>query len=369
MEEIPIITDKGENIEITNYNPIQIELNETIYELNIKSEENIISLSIIDKDQFPTVKYIREMNFLEIKELNKIFSSLNSPKDFYDYFKSLSDDKKLTLRKVHDKISVILYSDISLKQQEIVINLYQMKKDVDSCLNEIYIEILNLKNGNSKLNKEIETLKNENEELKNKIEKQNQEINNLKINIDYLMNKSVIMKEDERNFIFTKIESNMCKKIKEIKKLYQATIDGGDSINFHKKCDNIPNTLVLIKSDGQRRFGGFTPIPWKSEENYKWIKDHERKTFVFSIDNKKIYDLINVNSNAIYHYKNSGPSFGGGRDIALDGNPLKQKTLYTRYVGNSFDYKNDNLALSEYDGEKKGKVLEYEVFQVIFISN
>ena len=183
------------------------------------------------------------------------------------------------------------------------------------------------------------------------------------------MNKSVIMKDNEKNFIFTKIESNMCKKIKEIKKLYQATIDGGDSINFHKKSDNIPNTLVLIKSDGQRRFGGFTPIPWKSEENYKWIKDHERKTFVFSLDNKKIYDLINANSNAIYHYKNSGPSFGGGRDIALDGNPLKQKTLYTRYVGNSFDYKNDNLALSEYNGEKKGKVLEYEVFEVIFISN
>ena len=114
--------------------------------------------------------------------------------------------------------------------------------------------------------KEVSSLKIENKELKNKIEKQNQEINNLKININYLMNKSMIMKEDERNFIFTKIESNMCKKIKEIKKLYQATIDGGDSIN-HKKSDNIPNTLVLIKSDGQRRFGGFTPIPWISEEN------------------------------------------------------------------------------------------------------
>ena len=41
---------------------------------------------------------------------------------------------------------------------------------------------------------------------------------------------------------------------------------GGDSINFHKKCDNIPNTLILIKSEGNRRFGGFTPIPWKSEK-------------------------------------------------------------------------------------------------------
>ena len=43
-------------------------------------------------------------------------------------------------------------------------------------------------------------------------------------------------------------------------------MDGGDSKIFHKKCDNIPNTLVIVESEGHRRFGGFTPIPWKSEE-------------------------------------------------------------------------------------------------------
>ena len=59
----------------------------------------------------------------------------------------------------------------------------------------------------------------------------------------------------------------MNKKIKKLKKLYQATNDGGDSEIFHKKCDNIPNTLALIKSEGQRRFGGFTSIPWKSENS------------------------------------------------------------------------------------------------------
>ena len=66
------------------------------------------------------------------------------------------------------------------------------------------------------------------------------------------------MKEDEQNFIFTEIENKMNKRIKKVKKLYQATIDGGDSMTFHSKCDYIPNTLVLIKSEGKRRFGGFT---------------------------------------------------------------------------------------------------------------
>ena len=93
----------------------------------------------------------------------------------------------------------------------------------------------------------------------------------------------------------------MNKKIKQIKKLYQATKDGGDSIVFHLKCDGIPNTLVFIKSEGQRRFGGFTPIPWSSEGGY--IKDSEMKTFVFSLDYKKTYNLRNSNFDAVYHGK------------------------------------------------------------------
>ena len=115
----------------------------------------------------------------------------------------------------------------------------------------------------------------------------------------------------------------MNKKIRKVKKLYQATIDGGDSIIFHSKCDNIPNTLVLIKSEGKRRFGGFTPIPWKSQGDY--INEPEMKTFIFSLDNKKIYHLKNEND-AVYHDKNTGPCFGGGRDIAIDRNPIKENS-------------------------------------------
>ena len=75
-------------------------------------------------------------------------------------------------------------------------------------------------------------------------------------------NKSVIMKENEFNMISLAIKSRMNKEIKELKKLYQATIDGDRAINFHYKCDNIPNTLVFIKSAGNRRYGGFTSQVW-----------------------------------------------------------------------------------------------------------
>ena len=161
------------------------------------------------------------------------------------------------------------------------------------------------------------------------------------------------MKENEKDIIFKEIENKMNKRIKEIKKLYQATIDGGDSIYFHSKCDNIPNTLVLVKSEGNRRFGGFTPIPWKSEKKI-WLNDQDNKTFVFSLDNKKIHHSKS-GYDAVYHDK--------GRDIAIDGNPLKENTLYTRQSC-SFDYKGIQ-SLSEYQSYYL-KALEYEVFQIIF---
>ena len=156
----------------------------------------------------------------------------------------------------------------------------------------------------------------------------------------------------------------MNKRIKEIKKLYQATKDGGEPINFHLKCGNIPNTLVLIKSEDNRRFGGFTPIPWKSEEGYVYKQDSENKTFVFSLDNKKIYYLKSIKKIAVYHNKDSGPCFGGGCDIGIKGNPLKENKLYTNHF--SYDYKGDYNALSEYYYNKPGKAREYEVFQIIF---
>ena len=72
------------------------------------------------------------------------------------------------------------------------------------------------------------------------------------------------MNENEFKLINLGIKNRLNKKVKVLKKLYQALIDGDDIINFHSKCDNIPNTLVLIKSAENRRFGGFTSIPWTS---------------------------------------------------------------------------------------------------------
>ena len=88
------------------------------------------------------------------------------------------------------------------------------------------------------------------------------------------------------------------------------------------------------------------------------------KTFVFSLDNKKIYYLKNKDSDAVYHYKNAGPCFGYGHDIGIVGNPIKENKLYTYQY--SYDYKGGNQYLSEHTNPSNTKALEYEVFQIIF---
>ena len=195
--------------------------------------------------------------------------------------------------------------------------------------------------------------------IRNKIEPKNKTETNELI---YPEIKSVIIEKNEENLILTEIERRINKKIKKINKLYQATIDGGDAVNFHLICDFIPNTLVLIKSEGQRRFGGFTPIPWRSEDYIKQYKDNRNQTFIFSLDNKKIYSLKKISYSAVCHYIFRGPCFGS-HDISIFDDPIRQDKLRTSQ--NNFDYKGDKNALSESKG-KDIRALEYEVFQVKF---
>ena len=139
MEKIQII-DEGETIEVINYNPLLIKQNEIIYELNVKSEENIITFSINDKSKFSSVYYNKKMSLEEIRNINQVFNSIKSINDFYDYLKLLSDNKKINIKKCNNKLLI----EVLLKQQELIIDLFPITKDIDSSINEIYQELLHL---------------------------------------------------------------------------------------------------------------------------------------------------------------------------------------------------------------------------------
>ena len=216
MENNNFTKDKSELIDTDNSISVQLEQNELKYILNIKTKENEIIFIAKDKNEFPFNEFTRKIDFNEIKELNEAFNLLKSVNDFFDFLKKLSDKKKIGIQKFNDKIFLILYVEILLEQKEIKIELSQIKKDIDTNIQEIYFELINIKNnlkGNSELKKEIGFLKNDNKELRTIIQEQNKEINALKDTIYNFMNKSVIMSDNEKSYIISEIENKMNKSI------------------------------------------------------------------------------------------------------------------------------------------------------------
>ena len=162
------------------------------------------------------------------------------------------------------------------------------------------------------------------------------------------------MKNEEFSMIKKAVENRINKKIKSIKKWNRATVDGGDADIFHSKCNNIPNTLTIIKSKGNRRFGGFTSEAWESRLIFK----NDKNAFLFSLDKKNIYSYKNDGC-AIFCYNKFGPCFGTNNSdhstIGILGNPILKKVLQTyESDSNSYNFNGDNNALSE---EGKGKCI------------
>ena len=347
----PILTDQ----EISQ--TIFIEQNNEKYPLNLNSAGDIITFSL----DYNSINYTKKISLKEIKDKESIAVFLQyTPKVFIDFLKKLSETKKVSLVKKDNVITINFELEIMFQKHEIEIELISKDKNIDLIekeLNELKINYNKINEENKGLKKRIEILESEMKEIK-KILNQDFNINKLKIG-----NKSVIMNENEFDLIHLAIKSRLNKEVKELKKLYQATIDGDGPINFHSRCDNIPNTLVIIKSAGNRRFGGFASIPWSS--NNEWKDDPN--AFLFSLDKQKIYSY-KKDGCAIYNHKNYGPIFGGGYDICVGQNCIQEKKLYTyesRSSG-SYNFNGDNNALSE-DRKSSGiYASEYEVFQVIF---
>ena len=128
MEEVPIIESE---LEVDNPIQIPIILTKTKYTLKVDSQKDIITFELIDVEKIPRINYIRKMNFKEIKEMSQLFNLLKTSNDFNDYLKFLSKDKKINIKKSKDKISLILFINVLSKQQEIIIDLFPEKNELE----------------------------------------------------------------------------------------------------------------------------------------------------------------------------------------------------------------------------------------------
>jgi len=321
MTEVKTTTDTVVENEIQN-------INEDLTQLPLQNLSNIQTIADTTYVQSPPVQTKDEISEL-IEEL-----------------------KKLKNRELED-----------LKNQVNLMRSMQLKKNEEDKLRQKEEENLLLK----KQLKESEKFKRQyEEEIKSlratmKSNKQSEGLDSKNITFEekdqrICVKGDILHSAQELEMLTRKINSNLISQKKKItlNLLYKATADSDKAFAFHDKCDNANRTIVLIETDNEKRFGGYTSQSWKGN----CIEKKDDEAFVFSLDKMKTYD--NTGELAIGCYPKFGPIFMGCQIRIYDNAFSKGGTTFEK--GLNFKTEEDYELNG---GERNFNVKEIEVYEVV----
>ena len=165
--------------------------------------------------------------------------------------------------------------------------------------------------------------------------------------------RGIIHRYAEIDEVVTKIQDILLKGVK-FNLIYKAFDDGDKAKIFHEKCDKYKMSLVLIETDQDVRFGGFTTKSWEG----RCLKKIDNDAFVFSLETNKIYDIIK-DEPAIGCYPKFGPVFFGCQIRIYDDFFSKGGT--TCHKGLNYKTKKD-FELN--NGEQQYLIKDIEVYSI-----
>ncbi|XP_078382576.1 uncharacterized protein LOC144665245 isoform X2 [Oculina patagonica] len=126
---------------------------------------------------------------------------------------------------------------------------------------------------------------------------------------------------------------------------YRQSLHGDLDSTFHEKCDGKRNTVTIVRVK-EFVFGGYTDIPWESNDtdtDYKWYGSTS-KAFIFSLHNNEnlgpFKSMVTNSKEAIYFKRYYGPTFGT-RDIHIDRHGNSKTNTSTTNLGNDYDVPNN----------------------------
>lgn len=136
------------------------------------------------------------------------------------------------------------------------------------------------------------------------------------------------------------------------KLLYKASVDGDDYKIFHKKCDNMGETVTIINSEQNKLFGIYAFKSWDISKENK----NDKTVYLFSLDTRKYFSLWGI----FPSYKDYGPNICGS---------INDK--FYLYVSNLCLHNNKSYIDNDHkqinNGVNNFKIKDYEVFSIMVI--
>lgn len=276
--------------------------------------------------------------------------------EVYKCLEKLYTKQKVSIQTSNDKISCKFKMISPLGDEEEIIIPLEKKSMKES---EINYRVCNEVN---ELKKRVISLEKENCEFKNII--QNLESRLQKLEKDTIFEEEfdskIISEKKNIKFVIDKLQEIFPGKKLKFNLLYRATRDGDQISTFHSKCDYKKQVLVLYHTIKRVKFGGYTDIGFDCSNS--WKKD--LKSFIFSLDKKKIYNSIGKDHIGCYDV--IGPSFGcSGVAIYLYDNIPILSSRDNRHNTNKNIFSFEGLNDYEINnGEQYFNLQELEVFQI-----
>ena len=309
--------------------------NNAQFVIEISLSSGKINIQAINNIGNNILNYEALYDFDSLIKISDYFKFCKDINKVYDFILQLKNNKALSLIKENENLFFCLHLSQPIE------NIVKIPLNKASINNKSII--LSLYEKNKQLKEKIIF-------LEDKLEK-NYEKMRLR-----LIKRDIKGYSENLIFIENEIEKQLKKNVISYNLLYKATRDGDKSENFHSKCDNKENTLVIITTTAGKKFGGFTTKLWNHSG---YVKDP--LAFAFSINNQKIYNIVdNINGEyAIYANQLYGPCFGNGTSFGL----------YSGCIQNNNNWCNDsktyNYNYNHLSGVNRFQALDYEVYQVI----
>jgi hypothetical protein len=276
------------NIEIikSENNICQFTDNEIIFTLSTESKEEKIEFTLTMEGGIQTYKAEINRKDLTTFSLFKVAESLENALQIIDGCFA-NKEVKISYQKGYKMSFFNLFFKKYLTAELI---FFPRDKNLETTVSRLSDMVVTLNKENKKKTEEINTLIANTKDQIKRLTDMNLELREENVKIKerllaledpILASKSKILKKEDypsHKLWFSDVSFNL-------ELIYSSYIDGDKISAFTSKCKGIAPTLVVIKSENGKRFGGYTSTEWNSDGSYQ----DGNNEFIFSFDNFASY--------------------------------------------------------------------------------